>query len=172
MRCAIPLMLLTLAACGEGGTVANAFDPQVEADKQAARERVADRRAVEAGFQPEQPEPLAMTRIDPVSVATPGTALPPATDAYRYLGRWAATPILCRDSIWRFETRKLSTAGATTCKFETVAAVPTGYEMPAVCESDGRKTEQQLKLHFNEYTRTMRVEGQTVGPVDLIYCGA
>ena len=173
MRTALLLLpLLLAAACSREGPIANTFDPEAEAAKQAARERAADQRAVRAGFQPDQPAPLATDRIDPVPIATPGSALPPATDAYRYIGRWAATPVLCRDGAWRFETRRLSTAGETSCKFETVAAVPTGYELPAVCEAEGTKTTQTLKLDFDDGRKVMRVAGKTLGPVDLIYCGS
>ncbi len=172
MRTAISLAAaLIVTACSDANPVTNTFDPEAAAKKQAARERAADQRAVRAGFEPEQPEPLATARIDPLPIATPGSALPPATDAYRYLGRWAATPVLCRDGAWRFETRKLTTAGETSCKFETVAAVPTGYELAGVCEAEGTRTQQTLKLDFDEKRKLMRVEGRTLGPVDLIYCG-
>jgi hypothetical protein len=167
---ALPALLI--GACSEAGPISNAFDPEAAAKKQAAREQAADQRAVRAGFAPEQPAPIDTARIDPLPIATPGSALPPATDAYRYIGRWAATPVLCRDGAWRFETRKLSTAGETSCKFDTVAAVPTGYELPGVCEAEGAKTQQTLKLDFDEKRKIMRVEGKTLGPVDLIYCGA
>lgn len=166
------LPALLLAACNSPSPIANAFDPEAEAAKQAARERAADQRAVRAGFEPDQPAPLATPRIDPVPIATPGSALPPATDTYRYIGRWAATPVLCRGGAWRFETRRLSTAGETSCKFETVAAVPTGFELTGMCEAEGTKTPQTLKLAFDEKRKIMRAEGKTLGPVDLIYCGA
>lgn len=169
MRNILPLCL-ALAACS-AETIPENFDPDAKAKEQAAKERAADRAAVRAGFAPEAPAPMKTVSVDPPKTNAPGSILPPGDRQYRYIGRWAATPALCAIGAWRFQTRKLSTAGETSCELPTIAAVPTGYELSGVCQAEGRKTEQTLKLGFDDAKRIMTVRGKTLGPVSLIYCG-
>lgn len=169
MRIALPL-LLALTACSSQDAP-KAFDPEAKAKQQAARERAADRAAVKAGFVPDAPEPMKTVSVDPPKIQVPGSILPPSDRQYRYIGRWAATTKLCGTGAWDFKTRKLKTAGETSCDFKTVAGVPTGFQLEAICRADGQKTEQTINLTFNEDTRSMSVRGKTIGPAALIYCG-
>lgn len=162
--------LLILTACSSEETP-KAFDPEAKAKQQAAKERAADRAAVKAGFVPDAPEPMKTVSVDPPKTDAPGSMLPPSDRQYRYIGRWAATAKLCETGAWDFKTRKLKTAGETSCDFKTVAGVPTGYQLEAICRADGQKTEQTINLTFNEDTRSMSVRGKTIGPAALIYCG-
>lgn len=170
MRIVLPLFCLTLAACSAERNP-ESFDPQAKADEQAAKERVADEKAVSAGFQPNAPEPIQTVSLDPPKTPSPGAILPPGERQYRYLGRWAATPALCARGSWRFESRKLVTAGETSCDLPEVANRPSGYDLTGVCQAEGVKTPQTLNLTFNEANRTMTVRGKTLGPTTLIYCG-
>lgn len=169
MRIALPLMLAVTACSSQDAP--KGFDPEAKAKEQAAKERAADRAAVKAGFVPDAPEPMKTVSVDPPKTDVPGSILPPSDRQYRYIGRWASTASLCETGAWDFKTRKLKTAGATSCDFKTVAAVPTGYRLEAVCRAEGQKTEQTLDLTFNEATRSMSVRGKTLGPAALIYCG-
>lgn len=162
---------LSLVACSAGDVTESTFNAQAKADEQAKREGVADRAAVRAGFEPSQPAPLATVSVDPVKASAPGEILPPADRQYRYIGRWAVTPAACREGVWSFQTRRLTTAGDTACDLPTVAARPSGYELNGTCRTQGVKTAQTVKLTFDERQRTMHVDGRTVGPLDLIYCG-
>lgn len=167
----VPPILFLLSACSGSEPIDSTFNAQAKAEQQAANERVADRAAVQAGFQPDQPKPMETVSVDPPKTDTPGSILPRADRQYRYIGRWAATPDLCANGAWRFQTRKLTTAGGTSCELPTIAAVPTGYELSGTCQAEGKKTEQTLKLGFDEGKRAMTVRGKTLGPATLIYCG-
>lgn len=169
-RFAAYTVLLLVAGCSSNEAVESAFNAQSKAEEQAARERAADRSAIQAGFQPAQPGPLATVSVDPPKTSAPGATLPGADRQYRYIGRWAATPAMCRDGAWRFQVRKLMTKGAS-CELPTVAAVPSGYVLAGTCRAKGVKSEESLRLRFDERLRTMRVAGRTLGPADLIYCG-
>lgn len=169
MRTLLPLTLV-LAGCS-AETVPTAFDPDAKAKEQEAKERAADRVAVSAGFAPEAPAPIKTVSVDPPKTDTPGSMLPASDRQYRYIGRWAATPDLCNTGAWRFQTRKLVTAGETSCDFPDVAAVPNGYRLTGICQAEGAKTEQTLQLGFDEAKRAMTVQGRTLGPATLIYCG-
>lgn len=169
MRNTLPLCL-ALAACSNEA-VPTAFNAQAKADEQAAKQRAADNRAVQAGFKPEAPAPLATVSVDPPKTPAPGAILPASDRQYRYIGRWAAAPALCTSGAWRFQTRKLTTAGETSCEYPTVSALPNGYRLNGFCQAEGVKTDQTLKLSFDEARRTMHVEGKSLGPINLIYCG-
>lgn len=165
----LPLCLLLMACSSE--TVPKAFDPEAKAKEQAEKQRAADRAAVKAGFVPDAPEPMKTVSVDPPKTDVPGSMLPPADRQYRYIGRWAASPQLCETGAWRFKTRKLTTAGETSCDFTTVATVPVGYRLESECTAEGAKTTQTLRLSFDEGEKTMTVRARTLGPATLIYCG-
>lgn len=165
----LSLCLLILSCSNE--STPSTFDPEMKAKEQASKERAADRAAVKAGFQPDAPAPIPTLTLDPPKTDAPGAILPPADSEYRYLGRWAATPALCANGAWQFSSRKLTTAGETACDFTSVATVPVGYRLEAVCQSEGTKTEQTLRLSFDDGEKTMTVRGRTLGPATLIYCG-
>ena len=140
-------------------------------NRQVEEERV-EQAAVSAGFKPGGPAPMATVAVDPVPVAAPGTALPPDSMQYRYIGRWAASVPLCRDGAWTFETRKLTTAGETSCTFTNVAAALEGYKLEGTCSAEGRDQVETVELSFDEAKKRMRVAGKTLGPAELLYCGA
>lgn len=166
----LALCSLLLVSC-TSETTSNSFDPAAKAEQQAAKERAEDRAAVKAGFAPPAPAPMETVSVDPPKTTVPGSMLPPADREYRYIGRWAANPQLCATGAWRFQTRKLTTAGETSCTFNTVATVPVGYRIEAACEAEGTKSEQTLRMSFDEGDKTMTVRARTLGPATLIYCG-
>lgn len=51
------------------------------------------------------------------------TGAPADGAAARFVGRWAANPRLCRDGAWRFEEKKLATAGEVSCEFDRVTQI-------------------------------------------------
>ncbi len=160
MRFVSLAILSCLAGCAE------------PADNRQAEALAREEAAARAGFRPGGPAPMATVAIDPVPVDRPGTRLPPATMEYRYIGRWAATPALCRDGAWTFETHRLSTAGETSCRFAEIAAMLEGFRLEGQCTAEGRNSAETLELSFDEARKRMHVEGKTLGPADLIYCGA
>lgn len=161
---------LVLAACS-GADASNPLNRQAQAEQAVAKARAADASAVKAGFAPDQPAPLKVPSVDAPTTSAPGATLPPADAAYRYLGRWAVTPRLCQESGWQFQTRKLSAVGKTSCDLPEVSVTPTGYELRGTCRSGRRQAAETIRLHFDERRKRMRVEGQTLGPADLLYCG-
>lgn len=171
MRRLAPVSLCLIIVACSSETVPSAFDPDAKAKQQAAQERAADRVATDAGFQPNAPAPIRTVDLDAPKTDTPGSMLPPGDRQYRYIGRWAATPARCQGGAWEFKSRKLATAGETSCDFTTVAAVPTGYRLEAMCQAEGMKTAQTLQVAFNDDQRSMTIRGKTLGPATLIYCG-
>lgn len=168
MRRVATFVLLALTACSAGDPIDSTFNAQAK----AAEERAADAAVVRAGFAPDDPGPIENgVAVDPAVTPAPGAILPPATAQYRYLGKWAASPALCADGWWRFETRKLRTFGETSCELPEVAATRTGYELRGKCDSEGRKSAESITLRFDERSRRMRLEARTLGPADLLYCG-
>ncbi len=73
----------------------------------------------------------------------------PAAPA-RYVGRWAARPELCRDGAWRFEAKRVATAGEVACEFEQVSPTASGYEISARCTAEGASTPQTFTLTMTD----------------------
>lgn len=166
MRIALMTLLMTVAGCsGETGPIANT-------EGAPAASTANDTAAVDAGFQPPTPAPLATVSVDPVDTPAPGALLPSADRQYRYIGSWAPSAALCASAAWRFETRKLTTAGDVSCDLPTLAAVPTGFKLQGTCGAGRRKLPETIDLSFDESKRTMRVASIASFPsVELIYCG-
>ncbi|WOK36936.1 hypothetical protein [Sphingomonas sp. C3-2] len=94
-------------------------------------------------------------------------------DGLRFIGRWAAAPNLCTDGAWNFTERGLETAGEVYCEFEHIEAVPEGYDIDAMCTTEGDEQKEQLRLRLGADAKAMKVETKRVlGPVDLAPCGA
>lgn len=155
-------VLIALAACSnpnaESGEATNAETQAVE--------------AAAAGFRPAAPAPMATLSTDPVDTPSPGALIPGASERYRFLGRWAVNPALCTDNAWSFEPKKLVTSGGTECVFEEVSEGLDGYNLTGTCKAGGTTTRDTLKATFDSATRSMRIAGKSLGPIDLIYCGA
>lgn len=160
---ALPL-LLVMTACSSGS------DRNPGGTNDAETANVAGNKAERAGFVPPAPAPLKTVSLDP-SEASEAGALPTNDKQYRYLGHWATDRALCGTRTWYFLSRNFTASDGQKCKFPTVAAVPTGYELQGECQGEGGKVAQTIKLHFDEAARVMRLTGTTVGPVDLNYCG-
>jgi hypothetical protein len=108
----------------------------------------------------------------PAATAKPGASLPPASAAYRYIGRWAADVAACPQGAWRFEERKLTTAGEVACTFDKVARTAAGYDIAATCTAEAPPAPYRLSLTFAESAKAMLVEGGPFdGPIGLIWCG-
>lgn len=74
----------------------------------------------------------------------------PAVEPARYVGRWAARPELCRDGAWRFETRRVATAGEVACDFDKVSPTASGYEIEARCTAEGASAPQRFTLTMTD----------------------
>ncbi|HVI98670.1 MAG TPA: hypothetical protein VM657_06340 [Sphingomonas sp.] len=101
----------------------------------------------------------------------PGT-LPPADAEDRYVGRWAATQQLCATGAWRFQPKRLDTAGEVSCAFDDVKKVPGGYDIAASCLAEGQQSKDTIQLRFAESARAMLVQSKMWDGVGLTYCGA
>lgn len=101
-------------------------------------------------------------------------AAPPADGApARFVGRWAANPGLCRDGAWRFEEKKLATAGEVSCGFESVTHVANGYDVKATCLAEGITSTEIIALRFPDGGNArMSVESKTFRPITLERCGS
>ena len=88
----------------------------------------------------------------------------------RYVGRWAATPELCKDGAWKFAEMDLSTAGEVSCDFHRVREVPGGYDADAVCLAEGSRSDETIQLRFPESAGGMTVTSKTFRGVGLERC--
>ncbi len=105
------------------------------------------------------------------SLSTAAGSLPPADAAYRYVGRWAATPQLCATGAWRFHERRLDTAGEVSCTFDKIDRAPGGYDIAATCLAEGNRISDTIALRFAESARAMLVSSKMWDGVGLSYCG-
>jgi hypothetical protein len=104
--------------------------------------------------------------------ATEAGTLPPAGAEYRYAGRWAATEQLCDTGAWRFQPKRLDTAGEVSCTFDKVEKVAGGYDIAASCLAEGTRSADTIALRFAESAQAMLVQSTMWDGVGLIYCGA
>lgn len=91
--------------------------------------------------------------------------------AARFVGKWAATKQLCESGGWRFEEKKLATAGEVSCDFDRVTHVADGYDVEAKCLAESVTSQEVIKLRFAEDDARMRVESKTFRPIELGRCG-
>jgi len=105
------------------------------------------------------------------AATAPGT-LPSADAEYRYAGRWAATQQLCDTGAWRFQPKRLDTAGEVSCTFDKVEKVPGGYDIAASCLAEGNRSADTIELRFAESAQAMLVQSKMWDGVGLTYCGA
>ena len=108
---------------------------------------------------------------DETAAAAPGM-LPPADAEYRYVGRWAATQQLCATGAWRFQPKRLETAGEVSCTFDEVDKAAGGYDIAASCLAEGNRSTDTIELRFAESAQAMLVQSRMWNGVGLIYCGA
>ncbi|MCM8731359.1 hypothetical protein ACFO8O_10350 [Hephaestia sp. GCM10023244] len=106
-----------------------------------------------------------------IAASTSAGSLPPADSPYRYVGRWAATQQACDSGAWRFEERRLTTAGEVSCSFDSVVKAPGGYDIAATCQAEGHRAPDKIKLRFAESARAMLVSSGMWDGVGLTYCG-
>ena len=104
--------------------------------------------------------------------ATAAGTLPPVDAEYRYAGRWAATQQLCDTGAWRFQPKRLDTAGEVSCTFDSVEKVPGGYDIAASCLAEGSRSKDTIALRFAESAQAMLVQSTMWDGVGLTYCGA
>jgi hypothetical protein len=143
-----PLLAFMLAAC----------------ERAAPPPEAAQESAPAAGVQAAGPQPAA---------GKPGSSLPPRSAPYRYVGRWAVSEAACQHEAWKFEERKLVTAGEVACTFDRVERTAAGYDIAATCTAEAPPAGYHLVLAFAESARAMLVQGGPFGgPVGLIWCGA
>lgn len=114
-------------------------------------------------FRPVLLAALALAACGPpaTDAAPTGEPTAPAAEAARYVGRWAARPELCRDGAWRFEARRVATAGEVTCDFDRVSPTASGYEIEARCTAEGASSPQTFTLTMTDPAapETMTVAG-------------
>lgn len=102
----------------------------------------------------------------------PRTLPPPNETTPRYVGQWAAASLGCEQPAWRFEERRVSTAGEVSCGFDDIQITPTGYTIQAACTAQAPPTQETIQLSFAESARAMMVSGGPwAEPIGLIYCG-
>jgi hypothetical protein len=164
MRMTILLAGLALAACSQEPASEAAGDRTAEAEATAPA-------PVETGgiVAPAEPAPAESPPPSQDASALPDK-LPPADVANRYVGRWAAREQLCDTGAWRFERRRLVTAGEVSCDFDDVAKAPGGYDIAATCLAEGSTSKDTLQLRFAESAQAMLVKSK-MWDVGLIYCG-
>ena len=106
------------------------------------------------------------------STDEPGTALPPADAASRYIGRWAESAEQCRSEAWTLTRNRLTAPDDIACDFTRIEKSPGGYAIDAVCAIDGAEEDDSITLRFAESAKAMLVEGTATLPeTGLIYCG-
>ena len=103
--------------------------------------------------------------LEPVAGPPSHSAEPP-----RFVGRWAASERLCRDSAWRFGESELSTPAGSTCRFTDVREVPGGHDIAARCTAEGRERDDVLKLRFPESAGGMLFESDSIADAGLVRC--
>ena len=101
----------------------------------------------------------------------PSGVLPPATDAMRYVGTWAATKAECKSKPWRFTAKSVDVTGGAKCSFYNVAKAPGGYDVAAQCPTKKPVHTDLIKLRFAESAGAMLVESNAIPPTGLVYCG-
>ena len=103
--------------------------------------------------------------LEPVAGPPSHSAEPP-----RFVGRWAASERLCRDTPWRFTESELSTPAGSACRFTDVREVPGGYDIAARCTAEGPEHDDVLKLRFPESAGGMLFESDSIADAGLVRC--
>jgi hypothetical protein len=117
------------------------------------------------------PDPDAAEQVGEAE-PLPQVLPPPSETTPRYVGRWAAASLGCEQPAWRFEERRVSTAGEVSCEFNDVQITPTGYTIQAACIAQAPPTQETIQLSFAESARAMMVSGGPWSePIGLMYCG-
>jgi hypothetical protein len=127
------------------------------------RERIAIPNAATPPEQPPLPDQAPENGQENAQVAAPEGG------AARYVGRWASKPELCEHGAWRFEQRRLVTAGEVRCDFSRVAQVADGYDVAAQCLAEGARSTDTVRLRFAD--GTMTVTAKMWPGVPLQKCG-
>lgn len=164
MRTPVLIAAAALAACSQAP---NDQGAEQTASPSAAPTQASVEPATSATV-PAAAEPAAPSS-SPAPSATPGK-LPPADAADRYVGRWAARENLCESGAWRFEPKRLTTAGEVSCAFDDVNKLPGGYAIAATCQAEGKTSKDTIQLRFAESAQAMLVTSK-MWDVGLIYCG-
>ena len=97
--------------------------------------------------------------------------LPPAGNALRFVGVWAATAANCASKPWRFTIDELSATDGPHCHIYDVSKVPGGYDLAVQCPAKKPDPTDLIKLRFAESGGAMLVESNAISPTGLIYCG-
>ncbi|RXZ65837.1 hypothetical protein [Pelagerythrobacter rhizovicinus] len=128
--------------------------------------------AVLAACSPPQEEEQAGGLAPAEPADEPGHVLPPATDTFRYVGRWAESVEQCRKEAWTLTRDRLAAPEGIVCDFRSITKSPGGYAIDATCRVDGEEEDDDLILRFAESAKAMLVEGASSLPqTGLVYCG-
>jgi hypothetical protein len=95
------------------------------------------------------PDPDAAEQVGEAE-QLPQVLPPPSETTPRYVGQWAAASLGCEQPAWRFEERRVSTAGEVSCEFNDVQITPTGYTIQAACIAQAPPTQETIQLSFAE----------------------
>lgn len=150
---------ITLGAAGLA-----ACSPGEEAD-------FGNERALDAPAGMASPRPIDTPAPYPTPEAARAELPSPTPQSARYVGRWAASEALCLDGAWRFEERRLATAGEVSCTFDRVSPIDEGYDLEATCRAEGPPARETIRLRFPQDANRMRVESKTFPPIELQRCG-
>jgi hypothetical protein len=94
----------------------------------------------------------------------------PQPIAYRFVGRWAPNERNCADRAWRFTAHRLTTPAGAVCDFQSVRAVPGGFDIAARCTAEGPPADDTLQLRFAESARALLFESHTIADAGLVRC--
>lgn len=117
-------------------------------------------------------QPVPRGEVAPPATRPPAVAASESTP--RYVGRWASEPANCAAGAWRFEARRLATAGEVSCDFDEVSATPGGYRISARCIAQAPPERQTFSLTFEGPPDAQRMTvagGPWSGPISLVRCG-
>ncbi|MGE0594941.1 MAG: hypothetical protein AB7P07_01135 [Hyphomonadaceae bacterium] len=124
-------------------------------------------------------QPPAVQETDPEAAAQIGeaqsldrSALPPATQAPRFVGLWGASADTCAETAWTIRADGLTTPGEVACSFDQVSEIPAGYDIQATCTAQGPAETQRMQFTFAESAQALLIAGGPwSSPTALVHCG-
>lgn len=161
MRRAAIACALLLSACSQKP---RPLENQTTANEKGAEANIADNMADGAVAS-------ANSASNQAAAVSGSTALPPASAALRFVGRWAKSPAECKTKPWIFTDKELTAVGGPHCSIYNIAKAPGGYNLAATCPAKVPVHTDMISIRFAESARAMLVESNAISPMGLVYCG-